>query len=112
MAKRTDPQVIASRFEALMELQPHLLTTLTQLALKKKREGWVQYSIYALMNDLRSGYLGPDSCVKIDNNYAPTLARELMRREPRLEGFFRVRRSRRQTDFEDHAMGDDDWEAA
>jgi hypothetical protein len=94
------PAGLRLRFRELMKEQPQIIDILIWLALKKKADGWDQYSIYGLMNDLRG--LG----IHVDNNFGPDLGRVLAQREPKLEGFFRNRRSKRQREFEDR---DSDW---
>lgn len=87
---------IQQRFEAFHQANPHVYEQLVELALGLKRRGHRRYSIAGLFEVLRYNHAlrthGDD--FKLNNNYRALYSRLIMRKEPRLHGFFETRKRR------------------
>ena len=86
-----DPIEIA--FWAFHHDNPQVYDALRRLALNLVERGHDHYGIKALCEVVRFEHVMAtnDSAFKINNNYTALYARMLMKREPRLDGFFEVR---------------------
>ncbi len=90
---------IDEQFESFHRTNPHVYEMLKMLALKTKRSGREQYGMAGLFEVLRWTHTiethGDE--FKLNNNYRALYARLLMKNEPELKGFFKLR-SRRSVD--------------
>ena len=86
-------------FRAFHDANPHVYERLKRLAFKLKARGVERYGIKALYEVLRYeehvATTAPVGEYALNNNLTAYYARELMAREPDLEGFFEVRERRR-----------------
>ena len=86
-----------ARYRKFHEANPHVIETLSVLALRLKDRGHKHYGMQALFEVLRYETAmrtnDPSSQFKLNNDYAAFYARDVMRRYPELEGFFSIRRS-------------------
>lgn len=86
---------IQENFEALIEKNPKLYEEFERMTLEVIRQGFRSYSASAIVevmrwrSDLREG---PDSRLKLNNNYRSRLARMFEDRNPEYAGFFRLRK--------------------
>lgn len=83
-------------YEQFRDANPWILTRLAHLARQVQARGYTHYGIAALVEVVRYEHAAtndPTSDFKINNNYTPFLARDLMARHPELDGFFNTRRS-------------------
>jgi hypothetical protein len=86
------------RFRRFHKENPKVYLHLREMALQLRARGRKVYSIktlwevlrwkIAVLGDFREGW-------KLNNSYTPFYARELMRREPELAGFFETREKRK-----------------
>ena len=79
-------------FEAFSAAHPSVLEALLVLTRQMKNRGFKKYSIMTLYGVVRyqlSLHSGED--YKLNNNHMPYYAREIMSRDPELEGFFDLR---------------------
>ena len=85
------------RFLAFHHANPHVMAQLAVKARMLKDRGFQHYGIAALWEVLRYDYAmqtdDPTSQLKLNDNYKPFYAREIMRAFPDLQGFFTTRRS-------------------
>lgn len=86
---------LEEEFRLFHDNNPHVYAALRELALDLVRRGVRRYSIAGLFEVLRYQRSlatdDPASAFKLNNDYRSFYARELMRREPRLAGFFELR---------------------
>lgn len=84
------------RFSEFLRSNPHVYEALVEHALALKAAGVKHYSIKALFEVCRyNAYLttnDPASCYKLNNSYTSLFARHLMKTQPELNGFFRLRK--------------------
>lgn len=82
------------RFAKFHAENPHVFEVLHRLALRLKGRGVNRYGIKALFEVVRFEYAISTAAdnFKMNNNFAPYYARELMK-DHRLSGFFQLRRS-------------------
>lgn len=89
-----DPS-LEEEFRLFDDNNPHVYAALRDLALGLRRRGVRRYSIAGLFEVLRYEHAlrtdDPASAYKLNNDYRSFYARELMRREPALAGFFELR---------------------
>ena len=79
-------------FKSFHKHNPHVYDQLKTLALRLKSVGVKSYGIKALFEILRfNALLSVDNNFQLNNNYAPLYARLLMKQEPDLAGFFKLR---------------------
>lgn len=93
-----DPETEArKRFDEFNQANPWVYRELVALARGLRSRGWKHYGIAALFEVLRYNSAmrseDPNSEFKLNNNYRAYYAREIMRSEADLAGFFSVRRS-------------------
>lgn len=85
------------RFKAFHYANPWVMDRLIEMALRLRARGIQHYGIAALYEVLRFDWTlqtdDPTSTLKLNNDYKPFYAREIMRRHPELDGFFATRRS-------------------
>jgi hypothetical protein len=84
------------KYEAFKEANPWVLPRLTRMSHDLRKRGHRQYGIKALIEVLRWEHSlthDPSCEFKFNNNYCPFMAREIMKSEPLLEGFFKIRES-------------------
>ena len=96
---RNHPQrrgTIDRQFEDFHHGNPHIFESLRHMALDLKARGVTHYGIATLFEVLRwqSDMQTNDEPFKLNNNYRSRYARLLMKREPRLAGFFSLRELR------------------
>jgi|10_taG_2_1085330.scaffolds.fasta_scaffold121132_1 hypothetical protein len=86
-------QTIDDQFESFHAANPHVYEAIRLLALRTKRAGRSQYGMAGLFEVLRWTHTiethGDD--FKLNNNYRALYARLLMKNEPELDGFFKLR---------------------
>ena len=84
------------RFEGFHRANPWVLEAMRQVAVWRRRNGWVQWSIAGVFEECRYGPLntrGIDAQAwKLPNDFKPHYARRLMSTTPELKGFFQVHR--------------------
>ena len=87
----TDP--IEAAFWRFHDENPKVYDALKVLAFQLVDRGHEHYGIKALCEVVRFEHVmvTNDASFKINNNFTALYARELMRREPRLSGFFETR---------------------
>ena len=84
--------VYESDFNIYHRRNPSVYSKLLELSLRLKRVGASKYGMKALFEILRfNALLQSDSKFELNNNLAPYYARLLMKNEPSLDGFFRIR---------------------
>ena len=84
--------VYESDFNIYHRLNPSVYSKLLELSLRLKRVGASKYGMKALFEILRfNALLQSDKKFELNNNLAPYYARFLMKNEPLLNGFFRIR---------------------
>ena len=85
---------IDEQFANFHKMNPHVYEVIKMLALRTKRAGRNQYGIAGLFEVLRWTHTiethGDD--FKLNNNYRALYARLLMKNEPELNGFFKLRK--------------------
>ena len=85
------------RYLAFHYANPHVMAELAAMARRLKDRGFQHYGIAALWEVLRYNHAmktdDPTSQLKLNDNYKPFYARDIMRTFPDLEGFFTTRRS-------------------
>jgi len=84
------------RWQAFNYANPTVIVELTDMARRLKARGVEHYGIGALWEVLRYQRLvtdDPTSNFKLNDHYRAYYAREIMARNPDLEGFFATRRS-------------------
>ena len=89
---------IDKRFIRFHEENPHVYSTLVQEAVKLRGQGWKHFGLKCLYE--RARWLItmktriPDDMepYKLNNNYTSRYARLIMKQEPDLKGFFRLRK--------------------
>jgi len=93
----TDP--LALKFRDFHRKNPKVYDQLRELALKMRRTGRKKYGIKSLFEVLRwhRALATTDDDFKLNNNYTAYYARLLMEKEPELQGFFDLRKSRGDT---------------
>jgi hypothetical protein len=86
------------RWRAFHNANPHVWRRLVEIASGLSARGHRQYGMKALFEVLRYeralSTSDPTSTFKLNNDYAAVYAREIMRLEPSLAGFFTTRRSK------------------
>ena len=81
-----------SEFNSFNKRNPSVYTKLLEISLRLKKVGASKYGMKALFEILRfNALLQSDSKFELNNSYAPYYARLLMKNEPLLDGFFRIR---------------------
>jgi hypothetical protein len=83
------------RFEEFHRQNPHVLTVIIQVALQLQAAGLKQGGMWLVFGRLRWIYAiqtQGGSGFRLNNNYASYYARLAMLMEPRLKGFFQVRK--------------------
>ena len=84
--------VYEKRFTSYNRRNPSVYDKLHTLAMRLKKVGAKKYGIKALFEILRyNALLQSDTKFELNNNLAPYYARLLMKNEPDLKGFFRIR---------------------
>ena len=84
--------VYESDFNIYHRRNPSVYSKLLELSLRLKRVGASKYGMKALFEILRfNALLQSDKKFELNNNLAPYYARLLMKNEPSLDGFFRIR---------------------
>ena len=84
--------VYESDFNIYHRRNPSVYSKLLELSLRLKRVGASKYGMKALFEILRfNALLQSDKKFELNNSYAPYYARLLMKNEPLLDGFFRIR---------------------
>ena len=84
--------VYESDFNIYHRRNPSVYSKLLELSLRLKRVGASKYGMKALFEILRfNALLQSDKKFELNNSYAPYYARLLMKNEPSLDGFFRIR---------------------
>lgn len=84
--------VYESDFNIYHRRNPSVYSKLLELSLRLKRVGASKYGMKALFEILRfNALLQSDKKFELNNNLAPYYARLLMKNEPLLDGFFRIR---------------------
>lgn len=96
IAPQYEPEMsISQRFELFHRENAHVYEALRELALRMKLRGMRRWSINGAFEVLRYEVAmhtsDPTSEFKLDNSYRALYARELMEREPELDGFFETR---------------------
>jgi len=88
------PLTWSDRFQAFNSENPHIMSELRRLALDAKSKGVDRWSISALIEVVRYNHAisSQGDAYKINNNFRAYYARELMK-DPRLEGFFQIRKA-------------------
>lgn len=88
--KRQAEQIEQRRhyLKGVADKQEWLIERLTNLALEKFHAGYQKYGIDALSGELRWRQYRYGRRIRFSNNLRPHLARAIMARDPRLEGFF------------------------
>ena len=91
--QRTGP--ITRKFWEFHLANPQVFKELMRLALDLKRKGVMKYGIGSLFEVIRwhRAMETNGSVFKLNNNYRALYARELMKYEPKLDGFFEIRSS-------------------
>ena len=86
------------RWRSFHDANPHVWRRLVEIAHGLRARGHRQYGMKALFEVLRYERAlttnDPTSIFKLNNDYAAVYAREIMRVETSLAGFFTIRRSR------------------
>lgn len=87
---------IRAKWEEFHAANPHVYERLREGALALRRRGWKRYGIAALWEGLRyeAALQTTTDDWKLDNSLRSIFARELMKNEPELAGFFETRRRR------------------
>ena len=81
-----------AQFETYLSDNPHVYVGFEERAMKAAK-GRRNFGAFAIINILRwDTMVAGNDDYKINNNYAPYLAREFERRNPLYRGFFRKRR--------------------
>ena len=90
------------KFESFHRANPKVYTSLRHLAMQLLAVGHTTYAIAGLFEVVRwqRAIQTSDIDYKINNNYKPRYARLLMIEEPRLVGFFELRRMAGESDKE------------
>ena len=84
--------VYETDFNIYHRRNPSVYSKLLELSLRLKRVGASKYGMKALFEILRfNPLLQSDKKFELNNNLAPYYARLLMKNEPSLDGFFRIR---------------------
>ena len=84
--------VYETDFNIYHRRNPSVYSKLLELSLRLKRVGASKYGMKALFEILRfNALLQSDKKFELNNSYAPYYARLLMKNEPLLDGFFRIR---------------------
>ena len=84
--------VYESDFNIYHRRNPSVYSKLLELSLRLKRVGASKYGMKALFEILRfNALLQSDKKFELNNNLAPYYARLLMKNEPLLDDFFRIR---------------------
>lgn len=87
----------ARKFAAFHDANPWVMARLVEMARRLRSRGINHYGIAALWEALRYDWsiktADPNSQLKLCNDYRAYYAREIMRLNPDLEGFFTLRRS-------------------
>ena len=84
--------VYETDFNIYHRRNPSVYSKLLELSLRLKRVGASKYGMKALFEILRfNALLQSDKKFELNNNLAPYYARLLMKNEPSLDGFFRIR---------------------
>lgn len=85
-------RTITERFERFHEENPHVYDEIVRLARVARSRGRDRWSINGIFEVLRWSRMvtGGDD-FKLSNDYRALYAREVMRREPDLDGFFSLR---------------------
>ena len=79
-------------FNAYHKRNPSVYAKLHTLAMRLKKVGAKKYGIKALFEILRfNALLQSDKKFELNNNLAPYYARLLMKNDPSLDGFFKIR---------------------
>jgi hypothetical protein len=88
-------------FRNFHDKNPEVYAELVAHALKLKRAGRDVYGINSLIEVVRwhRNIQTRGDEFKINNNYAPFYSRLIMQKEPRLDGFFNLRKQRVQSTF-------------
>ena len=84
------------KYEAFKEANPWVLARLTKMSYELRDRGYQHYGMQALVEVLRYEYAktnDPSSEFKFNNNYCAFMAREIMHKNPLLDGFFSIRKS-------------------
>ena len=88
---------IAERYAAFTKRNPWVYQTFLRMARELKAKGIEHYGIAALWEVLRYDWTmrtsDPNSQLKLCNDYRAFYAREIMLRNPDLDGFFTTRKS-------------------
>jgi len=86
---------IAKNFKKFHRENPHVYSELKKLALQLKEKGHKKYGMKGLFEVLRwhRALETTDQNYKLCNNYTAFYARIIMKNEPELKGFFRLRES-------------------
>ncbi len=91
------PDRLRRRFDQFHRDHPDVYVELVRLARQVKARGFSRYSIKGLFEIVRWNVAvgkGPDDDFKLNNNLSAFYAREIMRREHDLKGFFQLREQR------------------
>ena len=85
---------MTERFEALMASRPDIYELMVKLARDVKGRGIEDYGMKAIFERARWHFRVErgEADFKLNNNYTAFYAREIMAREPDLDGFFKTRR--------------------
>jgi hypothetical protein len=93
---KRDP--VREKYQAFHRDNPHVYDSLVDMARLLKGHGHERYGIAALFETLRyqSAISTNDasSPFKLSNDYKPYYARDIMRQNPDLEGFFEIKKAR------------------
>lgn len=91
--QQPQPTKLELQWEDCKRQNPWLLPKLAEMAIELKKCGFQTYSINGLFEALRweTRYSMNDIGLKVNNNHRAFAARELMKRFPELQDFFRTR---------------------
>jgi len=85
---------ITERWEEFHAANPHVMDEMLRLARERLAEGATYLSVKALWETCRITLATEHGEYKLDNSLTSIVARELIAREPRLDGVVRLRRRR------------------
>jgi hypothetical protein len=95
-AAAPEPSPLEAAFRAWLDSDDgrRVYSSVRDRALALRARGWLHFGIRPLWESARYDSaldVGPDCGFKLNDHHHSRLARELMRREPELDGFFTVR---------------------
>lgn len=96
MTKPIEKPTLENKFHKFNFNNPDVYFRLREMAMKLKQRGHKQYGIAALFEAMRfhQALETTDPDFKLNHNYRALYARQLMKQEPELDGFFKTRRRR------------------